>query len=107
MENNRPLAVVGTTAITEADITEAILAMGPRGESYNNPQGRAAILDQLINQLFSGSGGGEYCFHIHFLVKIVHQSPDFQTFLMGRGHISAFRQGRNCAVLADHGKPGG
>ena len=50
MENNRPLAVVGTTAITEADITEAILAMGPRGESYNNPQGRAAILDQLIEQ---------------------------------------------------------
>ena len=50
MENNRPLAVVGTTAITEADVTEAILAMGPRAESYNNPQGRAAILEQLIEQ---------------------------------------------------------
>lgn len=50
MENSRPLAVVGTTAITEADVTEAILAMGPRAASYNNPQGRAAILDQLIEQ---------------------------------------------------------
>ena len=50
MENSRPLAVVGTTAITEADVTEAILAMGPRAANYNNPQGRAAILDQLIEQ---------------------------------------------------------
>lgn len=50
MENSRPLAVVGTTAITEADVTEAILAMGPRAASYDNPQGRAAILDQLIEQ---------------------------------------------------------
>ena len=50
MENSRPLAVVGTTAITEADVTEAILAMGPRAACYNNPQGRAAILDQLIEQ---------------------------------------------------------
>lgn len=50
MENARPLAVVGTTTITEADVTEAILALGPRAESYNNPQGRAAILDQLIEQ---------------------------------------------------------
>lgn len=50
MENQRPLAVVGTTSITEADVTEAILAMGPRAASYNNPQGRAAVLDQLIEQ---------------------------------------------------------
>lgn len=50
MENLRPLAVVGTTSITEADVTEAILAMGPRAASYNNPQGRAAVLDQLIEQ---------------------------------------------------------
>ena len=50
MENSRPLVVVGTTAITEADVTEAILGMGPRAAGYNNPQGRAAILDQLIEQ---------------------------------------------------------
>lgn len=50
MENSRPLAVVGTTSITEADVNEAIMAMGPRGASYNNPQGRAAILDQLVEQ---------------------------------------------------------
>ena len=50
METSRPLAVVGTTAITDADVTEAILAMGPSGANYNNAQGRAAILDQLIEQ---------------------------------------------------------
>lgn len=50
MEMSRPLAVVGTTSITDADVTNAILALGPRGASYNNPQGRAAILDQLIEQ---------------------------------------------------------
>ncbi|MBE5808665.1 MAG: peptidylprolyl isomerase, partial [Clostridiales bacterium] len=50
MEASRPLAVVGTTAITQADVTEALIAMGPAGQQYNNPQGMAVILDQLIEQ---------------------------------------------------------
>ena len=48
MENSRPLAVVGTIAITDADVTQAI--MGARAESFNNPQGRAAVLEKLIEQ---------------------------------------------------------
>jgi hypothetical protein len=50
MENSRTLAVVGTTTITENDVTEAILSLGNRAQSYDNPQGRAAILEQLIEQ---------------------------------------------------------
>ena len=50
MENARPLAVVGTTAITEEDVTNAIAGLGQRGAQYNNPQGRAAILEHLIEQ---------------------------------------------------------
>ena len=50
MEISRPLAVVGSISITEADVTETILAMGPRAESFNNPQGRAAVLEKLIEQ---------------------------------------------------------
>jgi len=48
--NNRPLAVVGTKTITENDVTEAIVGLGARGASFNNPQGRAKILEQLIDQ---------------------------------------------------------
>lgn len=50
MEASRPLAVVGTTAITEADVTEALLSMGAQGQQLNTPQGRAMVLDQLIEQ---------------------------------------------------------
>ena len=50
MQTNRPLAVVGTTAITEADVTEAILNLGANAAAYNTPEGRAAILNQLIEQ---------------------------------------------------------
>lgn len=50
MENSRPLAVVGTIAITDADVSQAILGMGARAESFNNPQGRAAVLEKLIEQ---------------------------------------------------------
>ena len=50
MENSRPLAVVGTIAITDADVTQAIMGMGARAESFNNPQGRAAVLEKLIEQ---------------------------------------------------------
>ena len=50
MENSRPLAIVGTKTITENDVSEVIAGMGPRAESYNTPQGRAAVLEQLIGQ---------------------------------------------------------
>ncbi|MDO4356901.1 MAG: peptidylprolyl isomerase [Clostridia bacterium] len=48
--NNRTLAVVAGVPIRQSDVEEAILAMGARGRNYDNPQGRAAVLDQLINQ---------------------------------------------------------
>lgn len=50
MENNRTLAIVGTTTIRESDVTETIMAMGARAEGLNNPQGRAHVLEQLIEQ---------------------------------------------------------
>ena len=48
--NRKPLAVVNSKAIYESDIDEMIAQLGPRGESYQNPQGRAMILEQLIAQ---------------------------------------------------------
>ena len=53
MENNfkKPLAVVAGKAIYDSDVDEAIAAMGQRGAAYQqNPQGRAMILEQLIEQ---------------------------------------------------------
>ena len=51
MENSRPLAVVGTITITDADVTQAIMGMGARAESFNNPQGRAAVLEKLSSNI--------------------------------------------------------
>ena len=42
------LAQVNGKAITEEDVTRFIMAMGRNGQAYNNPQGRAAVLEQLI-----------------------------------------------------------
>lgn len=47
---NKVLAAVGGVNITEEDVSEAIIAMGQRGQSLNNPQGRAMVLEQLINR---------------------------------------------------------
>lgn len=46
----RPLASVNGKAITVADVDNFIAAMGRNGQAYNNPQGRAAVLEQLIAQ---------------------------------------------------------
>lgn len=46
---NKILATVGGTAITSAEIDEFLATLGARAESYNNPQGRAMILKQLID----------------------------------------------------------
>jgi len=48
--NSKILAKVDATVITEADVDETIAALGQRGEAYNNPQGRKAVLEQLINK---------------------------------------------------------
>lgn len=44
------LAKVNGIAITDADIDAELKAMGPQGQQYNNPQGREALLEQLINK---------------------------------------------------------
>ena len=46
----RVLASVGGKPITEEDVTRFIMAMGRNGQAYNNPQGRTAVLEQLIAQ---------------------------------------------------------
>lgn len=43
------LANVGGMPITEEDVNEFLQGLGPRGQSYNNPEGRKAVLGQLIN----------------------------------------------------------
>lgn len=51
--HDKVLAVVGGRQITESDVEMALMQMGQRGRNYNNPQGKAMILDQLIaNRLF-------------------------------------------------------
>ena len=46
---NKILATVGGSAITEADLTEFIASLGQRGAGYNSREGRAAVLNQLID----------------------------------------------------------
>jgi hypothetical protein len=45
---NNVLANVGGIAITENDVNEFLANLGPRGQSYDNPQGRRMVLEQLI-----------------------------------------------------------
>ena len=47
---NKVLATVGGKAITEADVQRTLMNLGQRAQQYNNPQGKQAILDQLINK---------------------------------------------------------
>ena len=46
---NKVLATVGTITITNADVDEFLATLGQRAQSYNNPEGRAMILKQLID----------------------------------------------------------
>ena len=46
---NNLLATVGGMPITEDDVNEFLAGLGPRGQAYNNPEGKKAILGQLIN----------------------------------------------------------
>lgn len=50
MPNEKILAQVGLRTITDADVTEAILSLGPRGQDYDNPRGRQIMLEQIINK---------------------------------------------------------
>ena len=45
---NKILATVNGIAITEDEVNEIIAGLGPRGQAYNNPEGRQAVLGQLI-----------------------------------------------------------
>lgn len=45
---NKILANVGGIAITNADIDEFLANLGQRGQAYNTPEGRAAILNQVV-----------------------------------------------------------
>ncbi len=50
---DRVLAQVGGRPIMASEVEAALISMGQRAQSYNNPQGRAMILEQLIaNRLF-------------------------------------------------------
>ena len=42
------LATVNGIAITEDEVNEIIANLGPRGQGYNSPEGRQAVLGQLI-----------------------------------------------------------
>lgn len=45
---NKILAKVGTLAVTESDVNDFIAGLGQRGAAYNTPEGRRAVLNQLI-----------------------------------------------------------
>ncbi len=47
---SRVLANVNGKPITEEDVSRFIAALGRNAQAYNNPQGRAAVLEQLIAQ---------------------------------------------------------
>lgn len=46
---NKILATVGGQPITSVDVDEFLVGLGQRGQNYNNPEGRAMILNQLID----------------------------------------------------------
>lgn len=50
MANSKVLANVMGMPVTDADVDEFIQRLGQRGQAYQNPQGRAVILEELINQ---------------------------------------------------------
>ena len=46
---NKILATVGGMSITSADVDKFLMSLGQRGASYNTPEGRAMVLDELID----------------------------------------------------------
>ena len=45
---NKILARVGTLTVTESEVNEFIAGLGQRGAAYNTPEGRRAVLNQLV-----------------------------------------------------------
>lgn len=45
---NKILATVGGLTVTEEEVTELIASLGQRGAAYNTPEGRRAVLNQII-----------------------------------------------------------
>ena len=45
---NKILAKVGTLTVTESEVNEFITGLGQRGAAYNTPEGRRAVLNQLV-----------------------------------------------------------
>ena len=51
MDNQmKPLAIVNNQPIYSTDVDELLMQIGQRGQSLNNPQGRAMVLEQIIAQ---------------------------------------------------------
>ncbi len=48
--NGKILASVNGQPITEAEVEAFIVGLGQRGEPYRSPEGRAAVLEELINR---------------------------------------------------------
>lgn len=48
MVNGKILATVNGRAITEEDVNSFMLSMGAQGRRYDSPEGRAALLEELI-----------------------------------------------------------
>ena len=48
MENGKILASVNGKPITESAVDQFIASLGQRGQAYQNAQGRAAVLEELI-----------------------------------------------------------
>ena len=46
---NKILATVNGIPVTEEDVDLFLENLGPRGQSYNNPEGRKMVLEQVIN----------------------------------------------------------
>ena len=47
--DNKILATVNGSPIYESEVDEFLEGLGQRGQAYNNPEGRAIVLEQLIN----------------------------------------------------------
>lgn len=48
MMEGKVLATVGGMPITDTDVEQFLAALGQRADAYRNPEGRAAILEELI-----------------------------------------------------------
>ena len=46
---NKILAKVGALTVTEKEVDDFLLDLGQRGQGYNTPEGRRAILEQIIS----------------------------------------------------------